>query len=76
MIVGEVYRLNSPTLGIHSKDGQRIPVMIPKSAIITVVDGPLDGTRLVDCTWDGTEIMLFTIDIRERGTLGSAGKRT
>ena len=69
MIVGEVYRLNLPTLGIHMKDGQRIAVTIPKDALITVIGGPLDGTRLVDCLWEGTEVMLFTLDIRERGTL-------
>jgi len=56
--VGEVYRLNLSTLGIHSKDGQRIRVMVPQGAMITVIGGPLDGTRLVDCLWDGAEIML------------------
>jgi len=30
--------------------------------------GPLDGTRLVDVEWDGKTVMMFTLDLRERGT--------
>ena len=69
MTTGRVYRLGLPTLGIHMKDGQRTTVTVPKDALITVIEGPLDGTRLVDCVWDGTEVMMFTVDIRERGKL-------
>jgi hypothetical protein len=32
-----------------------------------VVNGPLNGNRLVDMTWDGKTIMMFASDIRERG---------
>jgi hypothetical protein len=32
------------------------------------VNGPLDGTRLVDVEWHGEAVMMFTIDLRERGT--------
>jgi hypothetical protein len=33
------------------------------------MNGPLDGTRLVDVEWDGEAVMMFTVDLRERGTL-------
>jgi hypothetical protein len=68
MIVGEVYRLNSATFGIHSKDGKRTSITVPQGALITVIGGPLDGTRLVDCLWVDMELLMFTMDLRERGT--------
>jgi hypothetical protein len=67
---GEYYRLNTPTLAILSlPDETRIPMTVPKGAVVKVVNGPLDGTRLVDVEWDGKMVMMFTIDLRERGTL-------
>ena len=66
---GQSFRLNTPTLGILSIDGngQRIPVTLPLHAIVTVIGGPLDGNRLVDVLWEGKTIMMFTQDIRTRG---------
>ena len=67
---GEYYKLNTPTLAIMSlPNGKRIPVTVPKGAVVTVTNGPLDGTRLVDVEWEGDAVMMFTIDLRERGTL-------
>jgi hypothetical protein len=67
---GEYYKLNAPLLAIMSlPNSKRIPVTVPKGAVVKVVNGPLDGTRLVDVEWDGEVVMLFTSDLRERGTL-------
>ena len=67
---GEYYKLNTPTLAIMSlPNGKRIPVTVPKGAVVMVVNGPLDATRLVDVEWDAEAVMMFTIDLRERGTL-------
>jgi hypothetical protein len=67
---GEYYKLNTPTLAIMSlPNGKRIPVTVPKGAVVMVVNGPLDVTRLVDVEWDAEAVMMFTIDLRERGTL-------
>ena len=67
-MVGYVYRMNLPTLGIHSVEGKRVSMLVSAGAIITIVNGPLDGTRLVDVKWDDLSLMMFTVDIRERGT--------
>ena len=66
--MGEVYRLNSPTMGIHSNDGQHKPVMLPAHSLITVI-GSLDGNRFVDCVCDDAKVMMFAVDIHERGIL-------
>jgi hypothetical protein len=69
MDLRETYRVNKAILSIYSKDGLRTPIMIPAGAIVTIVEGPLDGQRMVDVLWEGKTVMLFTIDLRERGTL-------
>lgn len=67
---GKSFRINLPTLGILSPngDGHRLPITIPRAAIVTVAE-EIDGDRLVDVLWDGQAVMMFTQDIRMRGTL-------
>ena len=64
---GQRYRIRTPTLAIMDHDGHKIPIMVPVGSEITVVDGPLDGNRLLDVEWAGKTVMMFTTDIRERG---------
>jgi hypothetical protein len=64
---GQRFRLQTPTLAILSQDGHRIPVTIPQGCIVEVIAGPLDGNRLVDVMWESKTVMMFTIDLRERG---------
>ena len=67
-MIGHRYKLHSPTLAIMTTpEGQRIPVTVPKNAVVTAKVGPLDGTRLVDVEWEGHTVMMFTIDLRQRG---------
>jgi len=40
--------------------------LIPHGAIVKLIDGSLDGNRLVDVEWEGKTVMMFTTDIRER----------
>jgi len=40
---------------------------IPKDAEIEVLDALPDHDRLVDVSWDGKAVRMFTADIRERG---------
>jgi len=68
--------MKTPTLAILAQDGQNAPMSssdglsfatIPIGAEIEVVDGPLDGNRLLDVRWEGKSVMMFTNDIRDRG---------
>ena len=65
-IRGQRYRLNTPTLAIIKQDGQNRPTTIPPDSVVKVMDGLLEGNRLVDVRWDGKTVMMFTTDIRER----------
>ena len=63
------YRLNSDTIGILSENQRRVAVTIPRKAVVTVINGPLERNRLVDVMWDGETITIFTDDLRARGEL-------
>ena len=75
---GQRYRLTTPTLAIASTNEQH-PVtkysvrllgstteLVPPGAVLTVIDGPPSGNRLVHVEWEGKTVMMFTTDIRER----------
>lgn len=66
---GKSYRLNAEALGIFSGNQDRIAAWIPSGTVVTVVNGPLNGNRMVDVLWDGKIIMVFADDLRERGEL-------
>jgi hypothetical protein len=78
-VPGERYVLKTPTLAIASQEAQNRPVtkysirllgssteLIPLGAVVRVIDGRLDGNRLVDVDWEGKTVMMFTTDLRER----------
>lgn len=62
----EIYRVRETALAISSAGGERVLVTLPINATIILVEGPLDGNRLVDITWEGTAMMMFTQDMRDR----------
>lgn len=59
MMVRETQRLNTATLAIYSEShgARRIPVTVPSGATVTIIDGPLDGLRMVDVLWEGKTVM-------------------
>jgi hypothetical protein len=69
---GECYRLKTPTLAIMVQESQRIPVTIPLGGVVRLVDGPLNGERLVDVEWEAKPLLMFSVDLRERGEIVEA----
>ena len=65
------FRLETPTLGMLKIDtaGHTMPVTLPRNSIVTPDDNPLEGNRLIDVVWQGTTIMMFTQDLRERAVV-------
>jgi hypothetical protein len=69
-IRSESYGINSPSLAILSRsDGKRLPITVPIGAVVTVVEGPLNGARVVEVEWDGDSVLMFSEELRENGTL-------
>ena len=64
---GHQFRLKTPVLAILQQDGQKLPVTLPQGAVVEVVHGPLNGHRVVDVTWEGKTVMVFTIDLHDCG---------
>ena len=61
------YRLNKPTLAILTQEGDRIAVRIPRNSIVWVPDESDDQQPLIEVEWEGNRILMFTVDLRERG---------
>ena len=70
MLSGKHFRLKVDTLGIETLDGKRSAVFVPAGAIIQVTQGPspTDG-RMVDVMWNGKALVMFYVDIQERGEI-------
>ena len=68
-MVGFSYRITSPTFAMFCRDGNRGTLIVPVGAVVLLIDGPLDGNRLVDVEWNGESLMMFTLDLRERAEL-------
>ena len=68
-MISQRFRIKTPTLAICERQGRRETMYVPTGDIVVVVNGPLDGTRLVDVEWNGAKVMMFTIDLRERADL-------
>lgn len=45
-----------------------MPVTVPKGAVVTVAEGPMEGTRLIDVHWNGQQAVMFMVDLQERRT--------
>ena len=72
---GRVYRLRTATLGILSEDdgARRIAVTLPADSVLTVASAKAESDRMIDVLWEGRQIRMFVIDLRERGeTVDSA----
>jgi hypothetical protein len=73
----QTYRLKSCTLAILDQKGQKIPLTIPTGSTVEVAEEEINGNRLVDVTWEGKKVKMFTTDLRERGEAvnGTAQRR-
>jgi hypothetical protein len=52
-----------------SRDEQRFPMTIPHGGIVLVTARNHNDSHLVDVEWEGKTMMMFAVDLRERGAL-------
>jgi hypothetical protein len=67
---GQQYRLNAPTIAVASEDGKDRIVQVPIDATILVRDSLTESkqpNRQVFVHWMGKDLLMFTVDILERG---------
>ena len=68
MLTGRKFRLNRATLAIEYAEGNRSAVSLPSASVVQVTSGPTPtDTRMVDITWRGRQLIIFAVDLQERG---------
>ena len=60
---GQFLRLTRTAMAIAQRDTRNTAIMIPKGAVIELLNGPFDGVRLMDGRYEGEIIMMFTNDM-------------
>ena len=64
MQTGKRFRLTRSAMAVALRKERHVATMVPEGAIIEVLNGPFDGTRLMDVRYDGELIMMFTDDMK------------
>ena len=60
------YRITEPTIAISQDAGRGVAHTVAMGSIVELNNGPLDGDKLVEVTWNGKVVMMFTQDLRDR----------
>ena len=60
------FRIMNPTIALFHEDGRHVAHTVPEGAVVRVDSAAFDGDKLVDVTWDGKKVMMFTQDLRSR----------
>jgi hypothetical protein len=60
------YRINDPTIAMFLEEGRYIARTVASGTVVEVCNATIDGDRLVDVSWNGREVMMFTQDLRSR----------
>jgi hypothetical protein len=67
MWTGRRFKLRTASIGIETSEGKRIAVPVPANTVLKVISGPTEGDRMVDVMTDGKVLVMFVIDLKERG---------
>ena len=51
------------------QDGQHLPLTVPVGGIVKVALGRLNENQLVNVEWQGKPLLMFAVDLRDRGEL-------
>jgi hypothetical protein len=61
------YRIGQPTMALILEGDRHVSVTVPSGATITIDGKTFNGDKLVEVTWNGKVVMMFTQDLRSRG---------
>jgi hypothetical protein len=68
VLSGKRFWSKRATISIETTVEDRLVVMVPTGAVVTVLSGPRpDDMRMVDIRWDKRTLVMFAVDILERG---------
>jgi len=49
------------------EDGRHVAHLVPEGAMISIDGKTFNGNKLIEVTWAGKIVMMFTQDLRTRG---------
>jgi hypothetical protein len=61
---GQRFRLTREAMAIAQRNSRNVAITIPEGAIIEIIGGPFNGTRLMDVKYNDEMIMMFTDDMK------------
>ena len=70
-MISQHYRTKTPLLVIVELAGLHTTELTTVGEIVTVTNGPLDGTRMVEVKWRDKTGLMFTVELREQCELVS-----
>lgn len=69
---GAIWKLKTPMLGVRT-DAHPVAITLPQEAALRIVRR-LEGTPYVEAEWDRMRVLVFEIDLRDRGEKILAGE--
>jgi hypothetical protein len=57
------------TVGVCQGTPRPIAISIPAATVLRVPDGYVNAGGFVEVEWDGKNVQLFAVDLRDRGEL-------
>jgi hypothetical protein len=66
---GQHLRLTRAAMAIAQRSSRNVAIMIPEGAMIEIIGGPFNGTRLMDVRYKDELIMMFTDDMKNHTEL-------
>ena len=68
MLSGKRFSLKRSTIAVDMVDGKHTAISVPAGATIEVLPGSRNGDTTVEVLWDGRDVVMFAVDLTERGT--------
>ena len=65
--MGDLFRLTTPTISVQVIDGESVAAIIPPGAVVRVCGEALADSRMVQVAWENKLLLMFKMDLRERG---------
>jgi hypothetical protein len=61
------FKLVKTTLAIGDVNGKLVAVTIPAGDSVNLIAGPNPGNKMVPVLWDSREVVMYAIDLKQRG---------
>lgn len=68
-MISQRFRIKTPLIVLLEIDGLYTTRYSDIGDVVTVVNGPLDGVRMVEVQWNDKTGLMFTMELREHAEL-------